>query len=606
MFNHKLKHVCGTSVALCVYNIYMRGKNMKKLRLIPFALLSFSLSAGAVALKGVNKKQNVEVKADGAVSYVVRGWDSTNKVVTETTSSCDTYTPVTNSTTTWNAGWYVVNEDVTITSRISLNGVVNLILCDGKQLIADKGIRLLQSNTLNIFGQENDSGQIVATQIALSSDATIGGNSDQNTGTLNIYGGTILSIAPHNGAAIGSGAGHNSGNISIFGGNISVTHGGGAGIGSGQGGSVDNINIYGGHITTNGSTGNGAGIGAGVENEEHTSCGTINICGGTIEANAGPYAAAIGGDTQSYYGTINISGGTITANGDTEDGFGVGAAEHIYVSGGLLVATGAMGINGAMLGLTVTGGEIRTNPTGVYGISPSCVIFDIPGWYAVYGSDTENPPTTIMENVLGEFDRFNRCKYMTIRAHDHDWSYSAKGASITASCSFAGCQLDSGLTLKLVGQKNYVYDGKAKTVSFATGYNVEAFVNPEIKYYKGNVLVSECVDVGSYEARVTVGGATAKLAFTISKNGAGPNGGGLGAGAVVGIVLGSLVFVVGAAYLVLFFLLNKWIKVGDKAVRVLRFALGKKDGTERYLAFPCKFAYRNKEEVFNTKQDALK
>ena len=82
--------------------------------------------------------------------------------------------------------------------------------------------------------------------------------------------------------------------------------------------------------------------------------------------------------------------------------------------------------------------------------------------------------------------------------------------------------------------------------------------------------------------------------------------GGISGGAVAGIVIGSLVFVIGAAYLVLFFLLNKWIKVGDKAVRVLRFALGKKDGKERYLAFNCKFQYRDKNEVFNTKDEALK
>ena len=81
---------------------------------------------------------------------------------------------------------------------------------------------------------------------------------------------------------------------------------------------------------------------------------------------------------------------------------------------------------------------------------------------------------------------------------------------------------------------------------------------------------------------------------------------GIGAGGVIGIVLGSLVFVVGAAYLVLFFLLNKWIKVGDKAVRVMRFALGSKDGKERYLSFKCKFEYRDKSEVFNTKDEALK
>ena len=81
---------------------------------------------------------------------------------------------------------------------------------------------------------------------------------------------------------------------------------------------------------------------------------------------------------------------------------------------------------------------------------------------------------------------------------------------------------------------------------------------------------------------------------------------GLSAGGVVGIVLGSLVFVIGAAYLVLLFLLNKWIKVGDKAVRVMRFALGSKDGKERYLSFKFKFEYREKHEVFNTKDEALK
>ena len=76
--------------------------------------------------------------------------------------------------------------------------------------------------------------------------------------------------------------------------------------------------------------------------------------------------------------------------------------------------------------------------------------------------------------------------------------------------------------------------------------------------------------------------------------------------AIVFGILGGLILLVGIAYVLLMFVFNKWIKEGDKAVRVLRFALGSKDGKQRYLAFPCKFAYRNKEEVFNTKEDALK
>ena len=48
--------------------------------------------------------------------------------------SCETYTVVTDSTTTWNAGWYVVNSNVAITGRITCSGDVNLILCDNASL----------------------------------------------------------------------------------------------------------------------------------------------------------------------------------------------------------------------------------------------------------------------------------------------------------------------------------------------------------------------------------------------------------------------------------------------------------------------------------------
>lgn len=81
---------------------------------------------------------------------------------------------------------------------------------------------------------------------------------------------------------------------------------------------------------------------------------------------------------------------------------------------------------------------------------------------------------------------------------------------------------------------------------------------------------------------------------------------GLSAGAIAGIVIGSVVGFIGLCYLALFLLLNKWIKVDGKAVRVMRFALGSKDGKGRYLSYKFKFEYRDKEEVFKSKQDALK
>lgn len=76
--------------------------------------------------------------------------------------------------------------------------------------------------------------------------------------------------------------------------------------------------------------------------------------------------------------------------------------------------------------------------------------------------------------------------------------------------------------------------------------------------------------------------------------------------AVALIVIGSLFLILGLAYFLLFFVFNKWIKANDQAVRVMRFALGSKDGKGRYLSFKFKFEYRDKEEVFSSKQDALK
>jgi len=82
---------------------------------------------------------------------------------------------------------------------------------------------------------------------------------------------------------------------------------------------------------------------------------------------------------------------------------------------------------------------------------------------------------------------------------------------------------------------------------------------------------------------------------------------GLSVGAIVAIAVGGAVAALCGAYFLLFFVFNKWIKVDeDKVVRVFPFALGKKDKAGRYFAFPCKFYYRERSEVYKTKDEALK
>ena len=79
---------------------------------------------------------------------------------------------------------------------------------------------------------------------------------------------------------------------------------------------------------------------------------------------------------------------------------------------------------------------------------------------------------------------------------------------------------------------------------------------------------------------------------------------GLGAGAIIGIILGCLVVVCALLYVLAFFVFNRWIAKGDKAVRV--FVLGHKEGKARTFVFPCKLEYHSDEEVFKSKAEALK
>ena len=50
--------------------------------------------------------------------------------------TCSTYTTVTNSSTSWSGGWYVVSSSTTIADRITVSGTVNLILTNNATLTA--------------------------------------------------------------------------------------------------------------------------------------------------------------------------------------------------------------------------------------------------------------------------------------------------------------------------------------------------------------------------------------------------------------------------------------------------------------------------------------
>ncbi|MDR3051913.1 MAG: hypothetical protein LBU67_09375, partial [Oscillospiraceae bacterium] len=207
-------------------------------------------------------------------------------------------------------GWYLVNGSFTLANRLMASGDVHLILGDGFTLTANAGIAVNGADSLAIYTQSANKGTMGAlTAFAGISDvATIGGDKNNQGGSITINGGIITIYAVGYGTGIGGGQNGGSGNITINGGSVTV-QGESAGIGPGKSGAGGSITINGGTVTA--SSNAIAGIGG-----RQTS---ITINGGTVTAT-GNSASCVG--IGGYNANIFITGGTVTANSSGKIGLG--------------------------------------------------------------------------------------------------------------------------------------------------------------------------------------------------------------------------------------------------------------------------------------------
>ncbi len=222
------------------------------------------------------------VKADGALSYV----DAFGKE-----HSVLNYVAITseNAPENWKTGWYAVTGNVTIRDRITVNGRVNLILCDGALLTADKGISVTERNTLTIWQQSAGTGSLYANGTT-DGDAGIGGTKGENSGYITINGGVITAVGSSLAAGIGGGSEGRNGKIKISGGTVtasSVDYA--AAIGSGYKASSSSITINGGTVIANARS-DGCGIGAGNGGNS----ANVEILGGKVQVFLGGSGVAIG------------------------------------------------------------------------------------------------------------------------------------------------------------------------------------------------------------------------------------------------------------------------------------------------------------------------
>lgn len=120
----------------------------------------------------------------------------------------------------------------------------------------------------------------------------------------------------------------------------------------------------------------------------------------------------------------------------------------------------------------------------------------------------------------------------TVTQHQHSWTYSASGATITAKCTAEGCYLTDGnggsVTIKAPAELTYSGEGKPATVTASSDWQGPAASEITISYIKTGKYGPENLEndalptnAGEYTASITVGegnkAATASVKYTIQK-----------------------------------------------------------------------------------------
>ena len=227
------------------------------------------------------------VFADGGVPYL----DASGVQKT-----CGSATVVTSSDTEWtgiaeNPGWYVVQGNVTISSRVTVNGDVHLILADGCKLTVNGGIGVSKSssnqNSLTIYGQEEGTGELNAYAASGTNNAGIGGDCDKSSDSITINGGDVTAVGDRAGSGIGGGVDGGCDSITINGGTVTAKGGGGT--------TSSGIGVFGGGDTTAVIT-----ISGGTVMATGSSCGICASSIGTISTGDNGHAVIFASHTGQY------------------------------------------------------------------------------------------------------------------------------------------------------------------------------------------------------------------------------------------------------------------------------------------------------------------
>lgn len=110
----------------------------------------------------------------------------------------------------------------------------------------------------------------------------------------------------------------------------------------------------------------------------------------------------------------------------------------------------------------------------------------------------------------------------TVTRHQHSWTYTASGATITAKCS--QCSASGGsVTIAAPAELTYSGEGKPATVTASSDWQGPAAREITISYIKSGKYIQQLENgalptgAGTYTASITLGDATASVKYTIAK-----------------------------------------------------------------------------------------
>ena len=360
-----------------------------------------------------------------------------------------------------------------------------------------------------------------------------------SSGTFNMYGGSITgnrATGDGGGVCVDCGkftmsASADGQNIPSITGNNATENGGGMYVV----GSSSTFEMTGGTIT-----GNNAAYGGGVCVSKN---GSFEMSGSSCITNN--KADSYGGGVHISYAsaTFTMKGGSITGNNAYKSdyistfGGGVCVGSGIFTVSGEVTVTdntkgGTKGADGKFTGdtknnvylptgKTITIGTDKLSEGAQLGVTVSGDYGDYPftsGWNANMSDKT--PSDYFISDTDGYVAKLNGSELKMV-THVHNWTYTASGDTITATCKNCsnnnGNDFSGGSVTIQKPEKTKFNDGKDENAKVeSVGWFGKA---PSVAYAvkDGNALSAAPVNAGTYTAGITLGNVTVSVTYIIDK-----------------------------------------------------------------------------------------